>query len=466
MAKNIDENGQKEHGSTHLLVKTIRNFIRKDALENVANIVNRLHPADIAKIIQNLAPDERIALTKAISDLKLKAEAIEYLDDYTVAADILESFPPEDAARVLENISVDKAVDIYEELNEELAEEILKHLNPEFKEKMASLARYPEDTAGGIMNPDFFAIDKDMTVEQAIEAIRKASKEKRIIYIYVVDKYRHLIGIVTLRSLITADKDEKIENITNTNIISVRTDMDQEEVAKIVEKYDLLSVPVTDNKNRLVGVINVDDIIDVIREETTEDIYRLAGTSEEELEEESSVLSIIKYRAPWLIMSLIGESISGSVLKFFDGTLKTAIALSFFMPLIMALGGNTGQQSQTIVVRALAIGKFDESGIWIIIKKQIKTAVSIGFLFSLLGFLMDYVFQHNLYLALVVASSLFLSMFLSTMIGALLPVGLKKLNVDPAVAASPFISALNDIIGLVIYLTIATLTIKYTGVRL
>ncbi len=455
----------KEHSSTKVLVQTIRKFIRKDAIDNVCNIVKKLHPADIAKIAQNLAPDERVVLIKSISDIKLRAETIEYLDDYSVAADILSNFSPQEIAKVLESISVDKSVDIFNELDEEVAEEVQNHLDSKVKEEMMTLAKYAEDTAGGIMNPDFFAIDKDMTVEEAIEAIRRASKEKRIIYVYVINKHRHLIGVVTLRALITADKNEKIESITNTNVISVRTDMDQEEVAKIVEKYDLLSIPVTDNKNRLVGVINVDDIIDVIREETTEDIYKLVGTSEDEMEE-VSVLSIIKYRAPWLIMSLIGESISGSVLKFFDGTLKSAISLSFFMPLIMALGGNTGQQSQTIVVRALAIGKFDESGIWIIIKKQIKTALSIGALFSFLGFAMAFVFQHNVHLAVVVALSLFLSMFLSTMIGAMLPVGLKKINVDPAVAASPFISALNDIMGLFIYLLIATLMIKYTGVRL
>ncbi len=455
----------KEHGNTQILVQAIRKFIRKDAITNAVNIVKKLHPADIAKIMQNLAPDERIALIKNIKDTKLQAAAIEYLDDYTIAAGILETFSPKEAAIVLENVSIDKAVDIFEELSEEFSEEIQAYLNPKLKDGMASLAKYAEDTAGGIMNPDYFAIDKDLTVEKAIESIRKASKEKRIIYVYVVDKHNHLIGVVTLRALITADKDEKIENITNINSISVRTDMDQEDVAKIVEKYDLLSIPVTDNKNRLVGVINVDDIIDVIREETTEDIYKLAGTSEEEMEE-VSVFNIIKYRAPWLIMSLVGESISGSVLKFFDGTLKTAISLSFFMPLIMALGGNTGQQSQTIIVRALAIGKFDESGIWMIIKKQIKTAFSIGILFAILGFFMAFIFQHSLYLAIVVSMSLFLSMFLSTMVGAFLPVVLKKINVDPAVAASPFISALNDIIGLFIYLAIATITISYFGVKL
>ncbi len=455
----------KEHGNTKILVQAIRKFIRKDAIDNVCNILKKLHPADIAKITQNLAPDERVTLINSIGDIKLRAEAIEYLDDYKVAADILSEFSPEEIAKVLENISVDKAVDIFDELDEEISEQVEQCLDSKFKEEMAALAKYPEDTAGGIMNPDFFAIDKDLTVEEAIEAIRKASKEKRILYVYVVDKYKHLIGVVTLRALITADKDEKIETITNTNVISVRTDMDQEDVARIVEKYDLLSIPVTDNKNRLVGIINVDDIIDVIREETTEDIYKLAGTSEEEMEE-VSVFNIIKYRAPWLVMSLLGESVSGSVLKFFDGTLKTAISLSFFMPLIMALGGNTGQQSQTIVVRALAIGKFDESGIWIIVKKQIKTAVSIGALFSVLGFFMAFIFQRNINLAIVVASALFLSMFLSTMIGAMLPLGLKKINVDPAVAASPFISALNDIMGLFIYLLIATLMMKYAGVRL
>ncbi len=455
----------KEHADTRIIVQSVRKFIRKEAIDNVRNILNKLHPADIAKVIQNLAPDERIYAIKALKDLPLKAEAIEYLDDYKIAAMLLEELSPEEAAKILQNISIDKAVDILEELNEEFADKVESLFDEQFKNEIASLLKYPEDSAGGIMNPDFFAIDKDLTVEEALEEIRKASKEKKIIYVYVVDKFGHLIGVVTLRSLITADRNEKIENITNTNIISVRTDMDQEEVAKLVEKYDLLCVPVVDNKNRLVGIITVDDVIDVIREETTEDIYKLIGTSGEEFEE-TKIINIIKYRAPWLIMSLIGESVSGSVLKFFDGTLKTAISLAFFMPLIMALGGNTGQQSQTIVVRALALGKFDENGIWEIIKRQIKTAVSIGTLFAILGFVMALIFQKNIYLALVVGSSLFISMFLSTMIGALLPLGLKKLNVDPAVAASPFISAMNDIVGLLIYLSIATFAIKYFGVKL
>ncbi len=455
----------KEHVDNEVVIKTIRKLIRKEAKENVNNLLSKLHPADIARILLNLAPDEQIFSIKALKDIQLKAEAIEYLDDYKVAARLLEQINPEEAARILEKISPDKAADIIDELDEEFEEKVQQHLNPQFKEEIAKLLRYPEDSAGGIMNPDFFAIDKDMTIEEALEEIRKASKEKQIIYVYVVDKYGHLIGVVTLRALITADKNEKIENIANTNIISVRTNMDQEEVAKIVEKYDLLSVPVVDNKNRLVGVITVDDIIDVIREETTEDIYKLIGTSQEEFEE-TRVLNIIKYRAPWLIMSLIGESISGTVLKHFNGTLKTAISLSFFMPLIMALGGNTGQQSQTIVVRALALGKFDESGIWKIIKIQIKTAISIGGLFAILGFVMALVFQRNLPLAIVVGSSLFLSMFLSTILGAFLPLGLKKLNVDPAVAASPFISAMNDIMGLLIYLSIATFSIKFFGVKL
>ncbi len=455
----------KEHVDTEVIIKSIRKLIRKEAGENVNKILSKLHPADIARILLNLAPDEQIFAIKALKNIELKAEAIEYLDDYKVAAKLLEQLLPKEAAKILETMSSDKAADIIYELSEEFEEEVQNHLDEKTKEEIASLLRYPEDTAGGIMNPDFFAIDKDLTVEEALNEIRKASKEKRIINIYVVDKFGHLIGVVTLRALITADSNEKIENITNTNIISVRTNMDQEEVARIVEKYDLLSVPVVDNKNRLVGIITVDDIIDVIREETTEDIYKLIGTSEEEFEE-TRVMNIIKYRAPWLIMSLIGESISGSVLKFFDGTLKTAISLSFFMPLIMALGGNTGQQSQTIVVRALALGKFDEGGIWKVIRIQVKTALSIGGLFAILGFSMALIFQRNFSLALVVGSSLFLSMFLSTIIGAFLPLGLKKLNVDPAVAASPFISAMNDIMGLLIYLTIATFSIKYFGVKL
>lgn len=452
-----------KYDDTQILVKTVRKFIRKEAIPNIQHIFEKLHPADISKILQNLTPEERIFAFNAIRNEDLKASSIENLDDYTMAARLFEWLPPEESAKILKKISIDKAVDIFDEIDEEKADDIQHYMDKDFKDRMNALLKYPEDSAGGIMNPDFFSINENLTVEEAIAEIRKASKSKKIIYVYVIDDYNHLIGVVTLRSLITSDPNAKIENLVNSNALSVRTNLDQEEVAKIVEKYDLLSIPVTDNKNRLVGVINVDDIIDVIREETTEDIYKLAGTSEDEMGE-TKIFNIIKYRAPWLIVSLIGESISGSVLKYFDGTLRTAISLSFFMPLIMALGGNTGQQSQTIVVRGLAVGKFDESGVGIILMRQLKTALSIGILFAFLGFIMAFAFQHSLNLALVVAISLFLSMFLSTIVGALIPVGLKKMNIDPAVAASPFISAMNDVIGLLIYLTIATITIKYIGV--
>jgi len=235
--------------------------------------------------------------------------------------------------------------------------------------------------------------------------------------------------------------------------------MDQEEVARLVDKYDLLAVPVTDNLNKLVGVISVDDIIDVIREETTEDMYKLAGTSGAEVSERS-IWKIVKYRMPWLLVSLFGESVSGAVLHSFDKTLQQFIAISFFIPLIMALGGNTGIQSQTIIVRSIAIGKIRELGIKYIVLRQLRVAVTIGIICGILVGAIAFVTQRDMALAIAVGTSLFLSMFITTLLGILIPVGLEKVGVDPAVSSGPFITSFNDIISLIIYLSICVVMLK------
>jgi len=441
-----------------LLTNTTRKLVRKEAYKNLSNLVRKLHPADISSIIQNLTLDESMAVIKTIENTDTVIQVMEGLDDY-IAAEIIEQMSEDKAAYILEKLPSDKSVDIYQKLSEEKRNVALSKLSGKKQEEITKLLAYPKDTAGGIMDPDVFFVNKDLSVKEAIDEIRRASKNKKIIYTYVVDENRHLVGVVPLRALITSDPQEKIENVMTPHVVSVRTEMDQEEIARLVDKYDLLAIPVTDNFNKLVGVINVDDIIDVIREETTEDMYKLAGTSGAEVGERS-IWKIVRYRMPWLLVSLFGESISGAVLHGFDKTLQQFIAISFFIPLIMALGGNTGVQSQTIMVRSIAIGKIRELGMKYIILRQLRVAVAIGIICGILVGAVAFVTQRDIALTIAVGTSLFLSMFITTLLGILVPVGLKKAGVDPAVSSGPFITSFNDIVSLIIYLSICVIMLK------
>ncbi|MCK4278670.1 MAG: magnesium transporter [Desulfurellaceae bacterium] len=441
-----------------LLTNTTRKLVRKEAYKNLSNLLRKLHPADISSVIQNLTLDESMTVIKTIEDLDIVTQVMEDLDDYT-AAEIIEQMSEDKAAHIFEKLPSDKSADIYEKLSEEKTDIILSKLSGKKQEEITKLLVYPKDTAGGIMDPDVFSVNKNLSVKEAMDVIRRMSKNKNIIYIYVVDENRHLVGVVSLRALITSDPQERIENIMMPHAISVRTEMDQEEVARLVDKYDLLAVPVTDNLNKLVGVISVDDIIDVIREETTEDMYKLAGTSGAEVSERS-IWKIVKYRMPWLLVSLFGESVSGAVLHSFDNTLQQFISIAFFIPLIMALGGNTGIQSQTIIVRSIAIGKIRELGIKYIVLRQLRVAITIGIICGIMVSAIAFVTQRDIALTIAVGTSLFLSMFITTLLGVLIPVGLKKVGVDPAVSSGPFITSFNDIISLIIYLSICVAMLK------
>lgn len=447
-----------ESKTTELLINTTRRLVRKGAYKNLSNLLKKLHPADISSIIQNLTLNESLTIMKSIENLEIVPQIIENLDDQT-ATEIIEQMSEEKAAHIFEKLPIDKSADIHEKLSEEKRDTILGKLSPEKQEEITKLLVYPKDTAGGIMDPDVFFVNKDSSVEETMDAVRKISKDKKIIYIYVVDESKHLVGIVSLRALITSEPHEKIENIMMFHAVSVRTDMDQEEVARLVEKYDLLAVPVTDKFNKLVGLISVDDVIDVIREETTEDMYRLAGTSGAEVSERS-IWKIVRYRMPWLLVGLFGGTISGTVLQGFDKTLQQFIAISFFIPLIMALGGNTGIQSQTIVVRSIALGRIEEQSIKYVLLRQFGVAALIGIICGILVSAIAFVTLKDIALTIAVGVSLFLSMFITTLIGALIPLTLKKIGVDPAVSAGPFITSFNDIISLIIYLSICVVMLK------
>ncbi len=440
------------HPKIRILVESIRRFLRKGALNRVRNILEKTHHADIATVLKNLSPKERWDIFLLL-DKEKAAEVLLELKDSLLVLEILEKLSDDEIVELLSHLPPEDALSLLEGLSENRREKIIP-LIEEKKIELSKLLEYGEDTAGRIMSTSFVAFHEDTTVEEAIRKLRE-SKDKEIFYIYVVDKRGHLLGVVSLRSLLLSNPGDKLKDIMNPYVISVRVDTDQEEVAKIVERYDFLSIPVVDENNRLVGVVTADDVIDIITEEATEDIYRMVGASDEELWEKS-LFKIALYRLPWLIFTFIGESISGLILKHYHGTLKHLIAISFFIPLVMALGGNVGNQSQTIVVRALATGRIDEENPWRVLIRQIGAGLIMGFISGAIAAGIVSIIQRNITLALVVGISLLASMTISALVGAVIPVFFKKLNIDPAISSGPFITTFSDIMGTAIYLSLAT----------
>ncbi len=443
----------------NVLLDATRKFIRKDAHTNLGKMLAKLHPADIAELLKHLSPSERIYLFDLLTDKEQIAKVFSELDAMT-RSEMLEHMSSASISELLKEMAHEDVADIIGDMPQDVAQSILESLGPRYSQEVEKLLKYEKDTAGGIMTKDFFALPESTTVQKALDLLRAAEHVEMIFYIYVIDDQQRLVGIVSLRKLIITPPDSTLKRIMVTEVIHVKAYEDQEDVARLVEKYNILSVPVVDRMNKLVGIITVDDIIDVIRAETTEDIYMMAGTSSEELFERS-VWKIASIRLPWLMVSLIGETFSGFILKYYHGTMQSMIAVTFFIPMIMALGGNVGNQSQTIVVRGLGIGKIIEDDMWKILFKQLRIGLAMGIIAGSSVAIISLLIQTNYALCFVVGLSLFISITVSGTMGVLAPFLLKKFHIDPAIGAGPFITNFNDITGIFIYLGLVTFFLSY-----
>ncbi len=433
--------------SHRLAVESAKRLLRKEAYGHLKKALEKLHAADIALLMVQLSKKERQVLFNLLEPPKAAQVTVEM--DSLLQVEVLEDLEPQEILKILTHLPSDKTVEILETLSDDKREELL----PFLKEKdVDHLLSYPEETAGRIMSTDFLALPEDLTVEEAIEEVRRF-KEKEVLYTYIVDSRNHLVGVFSLRQLILQDPKVKLKDVMNTDVVRVRSDMDQEEVARIVARYDLLAVPVVDDSNRLVGVVTVDDVIDIIQEEATEDIYKMVGTSEEELWE-ASTLRVAGYRLPWLAFTLVGEMFSGLVIKHYHHTISTFVSVAFFVPLIMALSGAVGNQTQTIIVRAMATGRM-EGMAWRILKRQLGVGSIMGLVAGALATGLVTLVQQNPMLGVSVGISLLVSMTISSVIGVLVPISFKKIGVDPALTV-PSIATLNDIMGTFIYLSLAT----------
>jgi len=441
-----------------VLLDTLRRLHRRGATENIAKLISKTHPADLAWVFRSLTPDEQQDIFHIIARTDFVSDFLSELDS-PIMVDLVAGLSPDFMADIVTRMASDDAADLLEALPEEIAHEIRTNMEADDRQEVEELLKYDPQSAGGIMSPDFMYLDEDLTVEDAINKVQKRSEEKEMVfYLYITHGDGQLAGVLSLRELLMHPMHRQLKNIMNTNVISVTTDTDQEEVAHIVSQYNLLAVPVVDATFKLVGIVTVDDIIDVLREEATEDFLQMAGAGKEQEILLKPLHQKIMLRAPWLLASWIGGVGAMFIINSFQGELQRVLALASFIPIIAGMGGNIATQSSTIIVRGLATGRVNMNQFIQIVGKELAVGVVLGSAFGLLlGVLAYFKYTSPLYLGFVVGLSVAIVMTMAATVGSLVPMILKKFNVDAAVATGPFITTSIDVLGVSLYFTIAKL---------
>ena len=441
---------------TRDFLNELEEAIVKNDIKWIEESIFNLHVADIASVIDELDNQSANFIYKLL-DEERQADVLIELDE-DIREDLLKTFSTKEIARQLENLDSDDAADVIAELPKDKVEEVISHItDDEAAEDIVDLLNYDEDSAGGLMQKEFIKAKLDWPVNRCVvELRRQAENVEKVFTIYVVDNDDRLVGFLSLKSLLFASPNTKISDLfQDRNMISVKTNDDSEEVAKIMEKYDLVSVPVVDLQNKLVGRITIDDVVDVIKEEADKDFQMASGISEM-VEASDSIWRISRARMPWLLIGMLGGILGAQVISGFEGGISEVPALAFFIPLITAMGGNVGVQSSAIVVQSLAKGNDQFGSILKKILKESLVGIINGLVLSIIIYGIGHAFESPV-LGIVVSLSLFTVMLFAAIFGTLIPLLLDKYNIDPALATGPFITTLNDVLGLFIYLTIGVL---------
>ena len=427
-------------------------------MPNLSKIVNKTHVADLAVVFRAISTENQRILFDLIKDIEQKGALFSELDEDTFLT-FIEGMELDELTKIFACMPTDDVADILGRLPEDKSSAILEGMGKKDSEEVEGLLSYDDDTAGGIMVPDFIALGMDVTAQEAIESLQAEHMDVEMpFYLYVVDDYEKLAGVISLRQLVVVPHETPLKKFMATDVISVTTDMDQEEVAKIVAKYNILAVPVVDDNNRLAGIVTVDDVIDIFRLEATEDILRMAGAGEEFIETKSIIKST-RIRFPWLFASCIGGIAAFYIIGHFTETLNSFVYLAAFIPVIMGMGGNIGTQSSTIVVRGLATGRLDVRDIWKVVSKELVVGCILGIIYgTMIGLLAQFRFN-AIPVAVSVGAAVISSMSVAALVGSFVPMGFAKINIDPAVATGPFVTTAVDIISVFIYFKIATFLI-------
>jgi magnesium transporter len=433
-------------------------MVRRGGTNHIRKIVAKLHPADVAKLLRHFDPDEQWLIFSVVDDPEFAAGILSETDGDT-SERLIRRTPPPFIASILRAMSPDDLTDLLDQLPEDLQQPILSSLHEDL-EDVRALMQYGKDTAGGIMTTDYVALNERLSVEEAIKEVRAAGEKVMVSYIYVVDDTDHLRGVVSLRQLILAEPHRTLQEIMTQEVWKVQVDTDQEEVAHLVAHYNILAIPVVDKQDVLVGIVTVDDIIDVIHEEASEDLAYLSGSSKPlHTLIDASPVEISKARLPWLGTALLGGLFSGSIIKYFTGTLAEFISLSIFIPVIMAMGGHHGIQTSTVFIRGLATGEIRSllGPLWKEFRVGCIMGAVCGFCLGIAGTL----WLGSWMFGVVAGTAMFFALNTSAMMGVLLPTFFNRIGVDPAITAGPFITAIQDVMGLVLYLGLATLLLPW-----
>ncbi len=451
-----------------LLVDTYRKLYRRGATVNLVNIIDKTHPADLALLFRSFTQHERLYFFSLVKTNEQKAEVLSEVDD-NIIVEILHSLKRDEIINIFREMDYDDESSIIRLLPQEEQQELLNLMKDEESRELEALMEYDEDTAGGIMNPEVFHLHESLTVAKATEEIQKSGDTEMVFYIYVTDERSHLIGVVSLRQLILNDPQKKLSDIMVEDVVSIRPETDQEEVARLASRYNFVAVPVVDDENKLIGVVTVDDIIDVLREEATEDLLQMAGLGRDTDIILKSVWGSIKKRFPWLLATYIGGLIAALVIGLFHDLLGSFVILTSFIPIIAGMGGNIGTQSSTIITRGLLTGRVNPDTRWKIVGKELRVGIILGLIYGItlggIAFLISYIFHANGYdysltncieLSVAISIGIVIAMSLATFTGTVAPIVFDSMKIDPAIATGPLVTTTIDILGILIYLSIAT----------
>jgi magnesium transporter len=447
-----------------VVLDSVKRLLRIGASANLLNLLQKQHPADLAQIFSELQDKEREAAFSLLAERngRLAMEAISELGPETGAA-LLATRSADEIAKLAQEIPSDDAAALIDYLPEDLSVAVLDLMRPKESGVVENLLEYAERTAGRIMNPHVFALNEELTVGEAITELQTNRDVEMVFYLYVVDERRHLVGVVSLRRLLLVSPETPLKRIMTADLMSARVDMDQEEVARHVASYNLLAIPVVDEENKLVGVITVDDVIDVIKDEATEDIYRLAGVAGDE-RVFTSRKETFRKRLPTLAIQLFTLFAAAAVIAVFEPTIGKVTALAVFMPIVAGMGATAATQTLTVMVRGLALGELTWGNARKALLKEVALGVSNGILLGVVAAVVTWAAKGDPVLGLLLGLAMIINLFIAAAAGTLVPIGLRAANLDPALASSVVVTTMTDVLGFATFLGLATLFLRYLAI--
>ena len=448
-----------------ILLQSIKTFVARDARQKLQKVVEKAHPADLGLVSGHLRVSEARKVIELLPSVEVKAQVLSETKP-ELAAEILRETSPREISLILQEMYSDDSAQILDAFEEELREAILREMKEDESQEVEKRLDYEDETAGRIMVPDFLALSADTTVAEAIAALQNAKDLELVYYLYVVSEGEQLVGVVSLRQLLLVGPQTRLRDIMVRDVITAKVHEDQEDVARRVARYNLVAIPVVDDLGRMLGVITVDDIIDVLREEATEDMFKMAGTSGEDPLVSASVLTSVRTRWPWLLASCFGGLCAYYVIQRFDTPLVKMTLLAGFIPVVLGMGGNVGAQSSTVVARRLAIGLLDSSQTFAVTFKELRVGALLGLLYGgltsllVLGLqrigLVEAARSDAWILATASGLGVFSSMLLAALVGSVIPLLLDRMRVDPAIATGPLVTSAVDVLGVLVYFSVAT----------